>query len=91
MTYIYFMKNHSKLFSHFIAFYAKKYDKVNIYVGISCSDHAKQYFYDIFQYYMVQNSIIHQLSCVDTSSQNGVARKNRHLLETVKMQVPKPF
>ena len=44
---------------------------------------------------MIQNGILHQSSCVDTSSQNGVAeRKNRHLLETIRallfqMKVPK--
>ena len=32
---------------------------------------------------MLQNGILHQISCVDTLSQNGVAeRKNKHLLET---------
>ncbi|RVX08747.1 Retrovirus-related Pol polyprotein from transposon RE1 [Vitis vinifera] len=41
--------------------------------------------------------ILHQTSCVDTPSQNGVAeRKNRHLLETARalmfqMKVPKQF
>ena len=46
---------------------------------------------------MFQNGILHQTSCVETPSQNGVAeRKNRHLLETTiallfQMQVPKHF
>ncbi|XP_057990555.1 uncharacterized protein LOC131172940 [Hevea brasiliensis] len=35
---------------------------------------------------MTQNGILHQSSCVDTPSQNGVAkRKNRHLLEVTKL------
>ena len=44
---------------------------------------------------MLQNDILHQTSCVDTHSQNGmVERKNRYLLETARallfqMQVPK--
>ena len=48
-----------------------------------------------FQNYMSHNGILHQTSCVDTPSQNGVAeRKNRHLLETARalmfqMKVPK--
>ncbi|RVW81598.1 Retrovirus-related Pol polyprotein from transposon RE1 [Vitis vinifera] len=47
--------------------------------------------------YMSHNGILHQTSCVDTPSQNGVAeRKNRHLLETARalmfqMKVPKQF
>ncbi|RVX21188.1 Retrovirus-related Pol polyprotein from transposon TNT 1-94 [Vitis vinifera] len=46
---------------------------------------------------MSHNGILHQTSCVDTPSQNGVAeRKNRHLLETAhalmfQMKVPKQF
>ncbi|KAK3028106.1 hypothetical protein RJ639_039800 [Escallonia herrerae] len=47
--------------------------------------------------YMNQHGILHQSSCTDTPTQNGVAeRKNRHLLETARallfqMKVPKPF
>ena len=46
---------------------------------------------------MLQHEILHQTSCVDTPSHNGVAeRKNRHLLETARallfqMHVPKHF
>ena len=46
---------------------------------------------------MVQNGILHQSSCVNTPSQNGVVEmKNKHLLETVRvllfqMKVPKHF
>ena len=46
---------------------------------------------------MVQNGMLHETSCVDTPSQNGVAEhKNRHLLETARallfqMNVSKPF
>ena len=46
---------------------------------------------------MLQHEILHQTSCVDTPSLNGVAeRKNRHLLETTRtlllqMNVPKHF
>ena len=46
---------------------------------------------------MLQNGILHQISCVDTLSHNGVAkRQNRHLLKTARallfqMQVLKHF
>ena len=46
---------------------------------------------------MLQHRILHQTSCVNTPSQNGVAeRKNRHFLETTRallfqMHVPKHF
>ena len=52
---------------------------------------------ETFQNYMIKNSILHQTSCVNTHSQNGVAeRKNIHLLKTARallfqMQVLKNF
>ena len=52
---------------------------------------------ELFQSYIRQNDILHQSSCVDTPSQNGIAeRKNRHLLEIARallfqMKVPEQF
>ena len=91
------MKNHSELFSHFRAFHAEIHTQFNVYVQSLRSDNAKEYVLEQFQSFMLQNGILHQTSCVDTPSQNGVAeRKNRHLLKTVRallfqMQVPKHF
>ena len=54
-------------------------------VKILRSDNGKEYVSNSFQKYMSHNGIFHQTSCVDTSSQNGVAeRKNRHLLKTAR-------
>ncbi|KAL6315575.1 hypothetical protein AAG906_000880 [Vitis piasezkii] len=61
------------------------------------SDNGKEYVSNSFQNYMSRNGILHQTSCVDTPSQNGVAqRKNKHLLETpsalmFQMKIPKQF
>ena len=61
------------------------------------SDNSKKYVSKQFQSFMRQNGILHQTSCVDTPSHNGVGkRENIHLLETAKallfqMQVPKHF
>ena len=91
------MKNRSEVFSHFSAFCAKIKTQFNVSVRILRSDNAKEYLSEQFQTYMTQNGILHQTSCVDTPSQNGVAeRKNRHLLETARallyqMRVPKQF
>ncbi|KAM7509738.1 hypothetical protein LguiB_008613 [Lonicera macranthoides] len=96
-TWLYLMKSRSELFSHFCAFCAEIKTQFATSVHILRSDNAKEYLSSSFQTYMIQNGILHQTSCVDTPSQNGVAeRKNRHLLETARallfqMNVPKPF
>ncbi|RVW56301.1 Retrovirus-related Pol polyprotein from transposon TNT 1-94 [Vitis vinifera] len=85
MTWIYFMKNRSEVFSHFCAFSAEIKTQYDVSVKILRSDNGKEYVSNSFQNYMSHNGILHQTSCVDTPSQNGVAeRKNRHLLETAR-------
>ena len=79
------MKNCFELFSHFRAFYAKIHTQFHVYVQSLRSDNAKEYVSELFQSFMLQNDILHQTSCVDTPSQNGVTeRKNKHLLETAR-------
>ena len=95
-TWLYLMKNRLKLFSHFHALCAKIHTQFHVYVQNLRSDNAKEYLYEQFQSFMLQNDIVHQTSCIDTSSQNGVAkRKNRHLETTrvllFQMHVPKHF
>lgn len=97
VTWLYLMKSRSELFSLFCAFCAEIKTQFNVSIRTLRSDNAKEYTSALFQSYMVQNGILHETSCVDTPSQNGVAeRKNRHLLETARallfhMHVPKPF
>ena len=80
-TWLYLMKNH--LFSHFHALYVEIKIQFHTSVQNLRSDNSKEYLFEQFQSFMLQNDILHQTSCVDTPSQNGVAeRKNRHLLET---------
>ena len=96
-TWLYLMKNRSKLFSHFCAFCAEIHTQFYVFVQNLRSDNAKEYMSEQFQSFMLQNGILHQTSCVDTPSQNGVAKsKNRHFLETARallfqMHVPKHF
>ena len=82
MTWIYFLKHHFEVFSHFSTFCAKIKNQLNVPVRILQSDNAKEYMSDSFQTYISQHGILHQSSCVDTPFQNRVVeRKNRHLLE----------
>lgn len=97
VTWLYLMKSRSELFSLFCAFCAEIKTQFNVSIRTLRSDNAKEYTPALFQSYMIQNGMLHETSCVDTPSQNGVAkRKNRHLLETARallfqMNVPKPF
>ena len=96
-TWLYLMKNRSKLFSYFRAFCAEIHTWFHVFVQNLKSYNAKEYISKQFQSFMLQNGIFHQTSCVNTPSQNGVTvRKNRHLLETAQallfqMHVPKHF
>ena len=95
-TWLYLMKNHSELFSHFRAFCAKIHTQFHVYVQNQRSVNAKEYMSEQFQLFMLQNDILHQTSCVDTPQNEVAERKNRHLLETVQallfqMHVPKHF
>ena len=91
------MKNRSELFSHFRAFCAEIHTQFHVYFQNLRSYNAKEYVSEQFQSFTLQHGILHQTSCIDTPTQNGVTkRKNRHLLEIVRallfhMHVPKHF
>ena len=97
VTWLYLMKIRSELFSHFTAFCTKIKTQFHIPVQILRSDNVKEYLFEPFQSFMLQHGILHQTSCTDTPSQNGIAkRNNRNLLETARallfqMHVPKHF
>ena len=86
-----------ELFSNFRTFFAEIHTQFHVSIQNLRSNNAKEYMSEQFQSSMLQNSILHQTSCVNTPSQNGVAeRKNRHLLETARallfqIHVPKHF
>ena len=97
VTWLYLMKNRSEVFTHFCAFVAEIKTQFSVSVKTLRSDNAKEYTSESFRSFMLQQSIRHESSCVDTPAQNGVAeRKNRHLLEVARailfqMTVLKPF
>ena len=94
---VYFMKSRSEVFTHFGVFCAEIKTQFNESEHILRSNNAKEYMSELFLFYMRQHGILHQSSCVDTTSQNRVfERKNTHLLETAwvllfQMKVPKQF
>jgi IS30 family transposase len=83
------------VFLAFKNFYALVRNQYDAKVEIFRSDNGTEYVNNEFDYFLVSNGIIHQTTCVNTTSQNGtVERKNRHLLEVARslmftMNVPK--
>jgi hypothetical protein len=97
MTWLFLMKNRSKLFSIFQIFRNMIKTQFSQKIRILRSDNAKEYTSSSFASYLSDKGIIHQTSCAHTPQQNGAAeRKNRHLLDVVRcllihMHVPKHF
>ena len=71
VTWFYLMKSCSELFSHFSVFYTEIQTQFHVSVQTLKSDNAKEYLLEPFQSFMLQHEILHQTSCVDTSSQMG--------------------
>ena len=65
-TWLYLMKNHDELFSHFCAFYIEIHTQFHVFIQSRRSDNAKEYVSEQFQSFMLQNGILHQTSYVDT-------------------------
>jgi hypothetical protein len=97
MTWLFLMKNCSKLFSIFQIFRNTIKTQFSQKIRILRSDNAKEYTSSSFASYLFDKGIIHQTLCAHTPQQNGVAEcKNCHLLDVVHcllihMHVPKHF
>lgn len=79
------MKSCFELFTRLYAFCAEIKTQFNVYVHTLHNDNAMEYFSNPFQKYMSLDGILHQSSCVDTPSWDGVIEwKKNKLLETAK-------
>ena len=82
VTYLYLMKERSKLYSSFKSFYMEIMTQFNASLHIFRSDNAHEYFHTSLSQFFDDHGIIHQSSCPHTPQQNGVAEcKMHHLLE----------
>ena len=63
-TWLYLMKNRSELFSRCLAFCAEIKTQIHTSIQNMRSDNAKEYLFEQFQSFMLQNGILHQTSCV---------------------------
>jgi len=79
------MKDRSKVFHLFVNFYQMIQTQFESPIKRLCSDNGKEYVNQNFSKFLKENGVVHELTCVDTPQQNGVAeRKNRHLLEVTR-------
>jgi len=95
MTWIYMLRGKHEVFRCFQDFHNLVVNQFNAKIRIIRTDNGKEYMNNDFVAYLSSHGIIHQTTCPNTPSQNGVAeRKNRHLLEVARslmfqMNVPK--
>ena len=82
-TWLYLLKSKSEVFTKFTHFKAMIETPFSAKIKIFRSDRGGEYTSNVFKTYLLQQGIIHQLSCPNTPQQNGlVERKHKHLIET---------
>jgi hypothetical protein len=85
MTWVYLMRHKNEVFRCFQDFYAYVKNQFNTHVHVIRTDNGTKYVNKEFGTFLSAEGILHQTSCPDTPSQNGVAeRKNRHILEVAR-------
>nr|KYP46624.1 Retrovirus-related Pol polyprotein from transposon TNT 1-94 [Cajanus cajan] len=87
-TWVYLMKDRSKLLSIFMSFFNEIKNQFGRLIKIFQSDNAKEYFSSELSSFLSSQGVLHQSTCPHTPQQNGIAeRKNRHLVETARTQM----
>lgn len=82
---VYLMHNKSEVFSCFMRFHNKISTQFNAKFQILRSDNGTKYMEGGFQSYTLEHGILHQTTCVNTSNQNGLAkRENKQLLQSAR-------
>lgn len=84
-TFLYFLKEKSQVFKTFVEF--KNFVETQTESRLKClrSDNGLEYMSSVFAEFCKNNGIQHQLTCVYTPQQNGVAeRANRTIVEKAK-------
>ena len=82
LTWVYFLKHKSEVFSKFVEFYNMILTQFQSWIQILRSDNGGEYVNNSMKKFCSENGVIHQTSCSYTPQQNGVAeRKNRIILE----------
>ncbi|KAK8951871.1 hypothetical protein KSP39_PZI004884 [Platanthera zijinensis] len=97
-TWLYMLNKKSDVLSCFLKFHKMVIQQFGGKIRVLRSDNGGEYDdRGVFGAYLADHGIIHQTTCVHTSTQNGVAeRKNRQLLEVARclllsMHLPKSY
>jgi len=91
------MKDKSEVFHLFVNFYRMIQTQFQNPIKRLRYDNGREYVNQNFSKFLQENGVVHELTCLDTPQQNGVAeRKNRHLLKVTRallfqMSVPKSY
>ena len=86
VTWIFLVKNNSEVFHMFVKFYRIIQTQFENPIKRLHSDNGREYVNQNFSKFLQENGVVHELTCVDTPQQNGVAkRKNRHLLKVTRV------
>ena len=97
VTWIYLLKHKSEVMNVFQIFHMMIMTQFFAKIKTLRSDNGTEYMSKNMTHYLATHGILHQLSCVGTPQQNGIAEwKNRDLLEKtralmIQMHVPKKF
>ncbi|XP_057523858.1 uncharacterized protein LOC130803672 [Amaranthus tricolor] len=82
MSWVYFLKHKSEVFSVFVTFYNMLHTQFQATPKIIRSDNGGEFVNSSMKHFFSDRGMIHQTSCPYTPQQNGVAeRKNRTLLD----------
>ena len=86
VTWIFLMKDKSKVFYLYVKFCIIIQTQFESPIKRLRSDYGREYVNQNFSKFLHKNGVVHELTCVDTPQQNGVAKsQNRHLLEVTRV------
>ncbi|RDX93352.1 hypothetical protein CR513_24403, partial [Mucuna pruriens] len=85
VTWIFLMKHKYEVCQIFVDFFRLVKNQFNKSIKRLRSDNGTKFVNLEFSKFLKDNGVVHELTCVNTPQQNGVAkRKNRHLLEVAR-------
>ena len=76
-----------QLCSHFSVFCVEIQTQFHVFVQTMRSNNVNEYLSELFQSFMLQHRILHQISCVDTLSHNEVVKREIDIF----LRLPEPF